>query len=61
MLKKLIGLNCNNNQIEDLETEELPVNLQLLSFKNNPIAMVTNLSTQDANYKRDIIKALKSL
>ncbi len=53
-LTKLQGLNLNNNQIEDLDTKELPNSLQLLSFKNNPL-------TFDANYKKDIIKGLRSL
>lgn len=53
-LTKLQGLNLNNNIIEDLDAKELPSNLQLLSFKNNPI-------TLDANYKKDIIKTLKIL
>ena len=53
-LTKLQGLNLNNNMIEDLDAKELPPNLQLLSFKNNPI-------TLDANYKKDIVKTLKVL
>lgn len=53
-LTKLQGLNLNNNIIEDLDAKELPSNLQLLSFKNNPI-------TLDANYKKDIVKTLKVL
>jgi hypothetical protein len=37
-----------------LIVKELPQNLHLLSFKNNPI-------TLDANYKKDILKQLRLL
>lgn len=40
MLKKLVGLNFNNNQIDEVESKELPPSLQLISFKNNPVALV---------------------
>ncbi len=53
-LGKMQGLNLNNNNVEDLDAKELPQNLQLVSFKNNPI-------TLDANYKKDILRTLKVL
>ena len=53
-LSKLQGLNLNNNYVEDLNVKELPQNLHLISFKNNPI-------TLDANYKKDILKQLRLL
>ena len=53
-LKKLLGLNLNNNQIEDVDYKNLPSKLQLISFKNNPVCL-------DSGYKSSILKNLPDL
>lgn len=39
-LKNLEGLNLANNQIEFFKGSEFPDKLQLVSIKNNPVALV---------------------
>ena len=39
-LNGLLGLNLNNNYIEEVEKDQFPPNLQLVSFKNNPVCLV---------------------
>lgn len=60
-LKNLEGLNLANNQIEFFKGSEFPDKLQLVSMKNNPVALVKWVQTQASDYKVKLVKYIPEL